>query len=401
MGGSFTPGYCENDGGISRRREEKIMQHAASASFNQVRRLVVREPLFAVLLVLTAAISIFSKPQPTSINWAVITTLFSLMLVRTAFEQCHLLSSLASASVSRFQTQQSLSLALIFFTGLLSMFVTNDVALLTIVPLTILIAENAAVDPYRLIILETISANLFSALTPFGNPQNLYLYSYYKINPTEFFKIMLPLFLFSIVLIVAMNYFCNREKQNYVADSKFEITDKPLFAGALVVFLLTVLAVFRVMSNWIPFVVAVVFFLICRPALFKKVDYFLLGTFVLFFLFTSSITAIPNVKTVLSGALNNETTVFVDSALISQVLSNVPTAVLISGFTHRYRELLYGVSIGGLGTPVASLASVISYKLYAAKYSSGKYGKMFLTLNFLSLILLSISILLYEKIFVW
>jgi Na+/H+ antiporter NhaD/arsenite permease-like protein len=357
---------------------------------------LAKEPLFTAMLVLTAVMSFFSRPQLSSINWNVITTLFSLMLVRTAFEKCHFLTSVAGISTAYFHTQRSLSLALTAVTGFLSMLVTNDVALLTVVPITILIAEKEEEDPFILIILETISANIFSSLTPFGNPQNLYLYSYYNMTAADFFRIMLPLFVFGVALIILLNFSLNRSNHQYHTSAIFQITDPILFWGALAVYVLNILSVLRVLNSWIPFVAAVAFFVVYRPGFFLSVDYFLLGTFVLFFLFTDSVTGIPMVKTVLSAMLNSKAAVLADSALISQVLSNVPTAVLISGFTPHYRELLYGVAIGGLGTPVASLASMISYKIYAQKYAGGKYMKVFLIVNFATLILLGLAIYLYE-----
>jgi Na+/H+ antiporter NhaD/arsenite permease-like protein len=359
---------------------------------------LAKEPLFTVLLFLTAVMSFFSKPQLSSINWNVITTLFSLMLVRTAFEKCNFLTSIAGISTSYFYTQRSLGLALIAVTGFLSMLVTNDVALLTVVPITILIAEKEGEDPFIFIILETVAANIFSALTPFGNPQNLYLYSFYNMSAAEFFRIMLPLFVFGTALVVLLNFFLNRSNHQYHTSAIFQITDPILFWGALAIFVLNILSVLRVMNSWIPFVAAVAFFAVYRPKFFLSVDYFLLGTFVLFFLFTDSVTGIPTVKTVLSAMLNSKAAVLVDSALISQALSNVPTAVLISGFTPHYRELLYGVSIGGLGTPVASLASMISYKIYTQKYPGGKYMKVFLIVNFAALALLGVAIYLYELV---
>lgn len=357
---------------------------------------LAKEPLFTVLLLLTAVISIFSKPQLSSIHWDVITTLFSLMLVRTAFEKCHFLTSLAGLSTAYFHTQRSLGLALIAVTGFLSMLVTNDVALLTVVPITILIAEKEGEDPFVIIILETVSANIFSSLTPFGNPQNLYLYSYYNMTASEFFRIMLPLFVLGAVLVILLNFFLNRSNHKYHTSAVFAVTDPILFWGALAVFVLNILSVLRVLNSWIPFAVAVAFFVIYRPKFFLSIDYFLLGTFALFFLFTDSVTGISAVKIVLSSMLNSKAAVLADSALISQVLSNVPTAVLISGFTPHYRELLYGVSVGGLGTPVASLASMISYKIYAQKYSGGKYMKVFLAVNFAALALLGAAIYVYE-----
>jgi hypothetical protein len=154
----------------------------------------------------------------------------------------------------------------------------------------------------------------------------------------------------------------------------------------------------RIVDYRISFAATVLVFLFLAPKLIAKVDYFLLITFVLFFLFTDSITGIPFVKTFLGGVLNSKSAVLLLSVGLSQIISNVPAAVVISGFTAHYKELLYGVSAGGLGTLVASLASLISYKLYAHQYQSRRYLVVFTLLNFGILILLIAAILLIESL---
>ncbi len=273
----------------------------------------------------------------------------------------------------------------------------NDVALLTIVPLTIVIAQNARTDPVRLIILETLAANLFSALTPFGNPQNLYLYSYFHIPPAQFFAATVPFCAGSAVVLAALGLGWNRGGRLPPAGVQPEIREPKLLMGAAVAFVCNILSVLHIVDTRISLAVTVGIFLVLAPRLFRQVDYFLLLTFVLFFLFTGSITAIPAVRTFFAMALHSRPAVLLYAAGLSQVLSNVPTAVLLSGFTSRYRELLYGVSAGGLGTPVASLASIISYKLYIRKYPGGHYVRPFTIVNFGVLALLLAGLLLGER----
>lgn len=355
--------------------------------------LASREPFFFIIAVCTIALSFFSRPHFSAVHWDVIATLFSLMLVCQGFERCGLLGSLAGAAAGMFRTQRALGASLIAATGLLAMFVTNDVSLFTVVPLTIAIASAGGEDPFLLIILETASANVFSALTPFGNPQNLYLYSCFHISPAGFFRATLPLCLFGGTLLFGINAVWNRGGMHCTEKPEFEISDRILLFGSGAAFLLNTLSVLRVLDFRAALAATAILFLLCAPRLFFKVDYFLLLTFVLFFLFTSSITGIPAVRAFFSGALRSGTAVLFYSAGLSQVLSNVPAAVLLSGFTSHWRELLCGVSAGGLGTPVASLASVISYKLYVRRYpSGGRYLKVFSAVNF-SVLLLTLAAL--------
>lgn len=343
---------------------------------------ISKEPFFLLALAATVIISFFSAPDISSIHWNVISTLFSLMLVCQAFEECSFLTAVAEAVTARLDTPRKLGLAMVGFTGLLSMFVTNDIALLTIVPLTIKIAKMSGRDPVSLVILETISANIFSACTPFGNPQNLYLFSYYDIAAGDFFGIMLPFFAAGAVLLFLLTMFICKGDSYSKSSQRTKLGDRKLFAGSVLAFAVNVLAVLRVLDYRISLAFTVVLILVLAPKLFLKADYILLATFVLFFLFTDALTAIPEVGALLSDALGSKTGVLLVSAGASQVISNVPAAVLLSVFTPHYRQLLYGVSAGGLGTLIASLASLISYKLYAGTYPARKYLKLFTVLNF-------------------
>lgn len=257
---------------------------------------MTREPFFVITLILTVALSFFSKPHISAVHWNVIATLFSLMLICHAFDRCQLLSSLAGFALSVFKTPRKLGMIMIFVTGVLAMFVTNDVALLAVVPLTMKMAKVSKKDPLMLIILETMSANLFSTLTPFGNPQNLYLYSYFKIRPLDFLKMMVPFCLTGVILLVLINLIFNTGNAYKVEVQKFEIFDTKLLIGASVAFFLNILSVFRIIDYRITLIVTLLIILFLAPRLIAKVDYLLLMTFVLFFLFTDSVTGIQMIK---------------------------------------------------------------------------------------------------------
>jgi Na+/H+ antiporter NhaD/arsenite permease-like protein len=351
-----------------------------------LRKVTIRlkaEPFFLITLAATVLLSLISRPQVSSIKWNVIAVLFAQMLVCGAFEDCHLLRSLAQWLLGVFKTPKKLAFAMVLLTGLLSMFITNDVALLTVVPVTLSVAKITGKGPHVLVVLETIAANLFSAVTPFGNPQNLYLFSHYNMPSSDFFSAMLPFGLIGLVLLIIAVAALSRGETFKTEQVRFEICNKPLLAGALAAFAVNILAVLRVIDYRLALLVSVLLFLALAPRLFKSVDYVLLLTFVLFFLLTDALTSIPAVRTFFSGLLASEHKVFFSSAALSQVISNVPAAVVLAGFTPHYKALLYGVSAGGLGTLIASLASLISYKLYSRAFADekGKFMRWFLLLN--------------------
>lgn len=346
------------------------------------------QPFFLAVAAATAVVAFLSPPHLSAIRWSVLAILFSQMLVCAAFEECRLLSCAAELILRRFHSPRTRAPVLVLVTGIMSAFVTNDIALLTMVPLTLGIARLTGEDPYIPVILETISANLLSAMTPFGNPQNLYLYSFYRISPGAFFFMMLPFGALGIILLVTSTLVLGKGAARQTACQRTELGNRRLLWGAFVAFFCNLLAVFRVLDVRIALAVAVALFLILCPSLFRRVDLTLLATFVMFFLFSDSITSIPAVGRLLSSMLHSGRQVLLVSAAASQVISNVPAAVLLSGFTAYDRALLYGVSAGGLGTLVASLASLISYRLYTARYPARRYLRLFSVLNFLFLAIL-------------
>jgi Na+/H+ antiporter NhaD/arsenite permease-like protein len=358
------------------------------------------EPFFLITLAATLVMAFISKPQAAAIKWNVIAILFSQMLVCGALEECSVLQSLAEWILGVFKTPVKLGLAMVLFTGILAMFVTNDIALFTVVPVTLSMAKITGKGPHILVIQETISANIFSAMTPFGNPQNLYLYTYFKIPATEFFSVMLPFGLIGVILLLIAVPVLSCGQSHQTEKRRFVVCNKKLMAGALVVFVLNILTVLRLVDYRLSLAASVLIFVLLAPRLFKSADYILLLTFVLFFLFTDELTSVPVVRSLFSDILSSRLSVLFGSAAVSQVISNVPAAVLLSGFTPHYKELLYGVSAGGLGTLIASLASLISYKLYIKDFDSEKrrYLKYFLILNFVFLALILLGLVIVELI---
>ncbi len=274
-----------------------------------------------------------------------------------------------------------------FFT---SMLVTNDVALITFVPLTLMLysgggnKENAILT----IVIQTAAANLGSMMTPIGNPQNLYLYTEYNLTMSDFISALLPVGAVSYVILSLCCLLLKNEKIT-LSETEKKSLSVPKFIVMGILFVVCLLTVLRIIPHIVCLVIVCAGLLV-EYRLFTKIDYALLLTFVCFFIFVGNMSRIDIVREALYSIMNGRELII--SALASQVISNVPAAVMLSAFTDNAIELLRGVNIGGLGTPVASLASLISYQLYTKSQDAekGRYMGYFLVINIVMLSLLLI-----------
>lgn len=345
-----------------------------------------KECVLVIAVTLAILSSFISIPKMSYIDFNVLILLFNLMVVVAAFKELKVLDSIAIGLLKKCNTYTSISLALVFITFISSMIVTNDVALITFVPLSIVIARKANINVLKIVIFQTLAANLGSSFTPMGNPQNLYIYSFYNLSPIDFFKITLPIVILAVLFLVLLVF--KDKKMNLSLDLEdVKIDNKRdvyLFGG---LFLIILLSVFHVIDYKVTFLITIVMVLILNKKLFSQVDYSLLITFIGFFIFVGNISTMDVVKNFMEGILNSPKSTFLASVLSSQVISNVPATMLLSGFTDHFKELLLGVNIGGMGTLIASLASVISYKIYASEFGNDNYMKSFTFYNILGLII--------------
>ncbi len=349
----------------------------------------------AVMLVAMAAAAVtmlFVPPDgeyPGYFDCKTLACLFCVLSVVCALRDIRFFSILARRIVRRFRNTRAAILALVYITFVGSMLIANDMALLTFLPLGYFVLETTGRKKYMAFtfIMQNIAANLGGMLTPFGNPQNLYLYSRFHIPDAEFLSVMAPHFLFAVLLItVCCLVFVRREPLSLPEE---EISpDRRRTAVYLALFALSVVMVFRILPYWIGLVVipAVLLFL-DREAL-RQVDYPLLFTFAFFFIFSGNMARIPAVSGFFSSLLEKNTLVV--SALSCQLISNVPSAILLSRFTENYRELLVGVNIGGVGTLISSLASLITFREYLRREpgKAGRYLALFSLFNFAFLFLM-------------
>ena len=316
--------------------------------------------------------------------------LFLTLAVVSALGNVKFFTILARKLVLLSGNLRRLFLLLVVITFIGSMIIANDMALITFLPLgyfALSVTKNDKFMAY-LFILQNISANLGGMLTPFGNPQNLYLYSFFEIPTAEFTAIMLPPFLLAIAMLAVFCFFVKPEKLSFHEDfpEKFHVKKTVLY---MVLFAFSLLIVFRIIPFWLGLaVIPTVLFFVDKDALYE-VDYSLLGTFFFFFIFSGNLARIDAVNEFFSFLLEKDALIV--STLSCQFISNVPSAILLSRFTSDYHSLLLGVNIGGTGTLIASLASLITFSEFRILYpeQTKKYLALFTAINLIFLVVMT------------
>ena len=343
---------------------------------------VKKESVLCAAALLSVISAFFVPPSARYLeymDWRVLALLFGLMLVVAGFQSIGLFRYLGFLLLGRIRTTRQLFLLLVGLCFFSSMLITNDVALITFVPFAVMLLELAD-QSKRLIpvvVLQTIAANLGSMLTPIGNPQNLYLYNAFSIPMGAFLLRMLPLTLTALVLLTVSVCLLPQSPITVSPPEQAPVLPKGRLCFYGVLFLVALGCVVRIIPWPVMLAVLCAGMLIADRSLFRRVDYFLLLTFVCFFLFIGNIQRIPAVSELLETLIRGRELIL--GVLLSQLISNVPAAILLSGFTDQATPLLYGVNIGGLGTLIASLASVISFRAYAESPDAkkGAYLKTF------------------------
>lgn len=366
----------------------QIIQGKESKQQNSFIEFIKRECVLVIAIILAIASSLIAKPKVSYIDFKVLILLFNLMIVVSAFKNLNVLDSIAISLLKRCNTYTSVSFALVFITFVSAMVVTNDVALITFVPLSIVIAKKANISVLKIVVFQTLAANLGSSFTPMGNPQNLFIYSFYNLSPIDFLKITLPIAILAIIFLIML--IIKDKKMNLTVDlESIKIDNKRDVTLFSILFIIILLSVFHLVDYKLTFIITIVMVLLLNRSLFKDVDYSLLITFIGFFIFVGNISTLDVVRNFMENILNSKESTYFSSILASQVISNVPATMLLSGFTSNFRELLLGVNIGGMGTLIASLASVISYKIYMAEFKEegNSYFKSFTVYNLIGLIL--------------
>ena len=356
-------------------------------------RFIKKNTVFCIAALLALVTCCFVPPDRAYLDYfdfKTLSCLFLTLAVVCALRNIKFFTILARKLVSLAGNLRSLFLLLIIITFIGSMIIANDMALITFLPLGYFALSVTKQEKYMayLFVLQNISANLGGMLTPFGNPQNLYLYSYFNIPTVEFCRIMLPAFILAVLLLIVACIPINPIKFSLNDDFNEKLNIKKTILYC-VLFLFSILIVFRI----IPFIIGLllipaILFFVDRDAI-KMVDYALLGTFFFFFIFAGNLARLDSVNILISSLLQKDTLIV--SILSCQLISNVPSAVLLSRFTGDYAALLLGVNIGGTGTLIASLASLITFSEFKVLYpkETKKYICIFTAANIAFLLILT------------
>ncbi len=362
----------------------------------------IRSEIVLFISAVLAVVSVFIIPPDREyagyINYKTICILFALMAVMEGFKKTGVFSTVSGILLERAKGIRTVVLILVYLCFFLSMFITNDVSLITFVPLSISVLSMAGESVKKrllvpVIVIQTVAANLGSMLFPMGNPQNLYLYGISGMKLWKFILLLLPYTGIAFAVITLWSVFICK---NVSSEIKIPQTERNLslrqiniYSGLFVICVLSVAGIVHYIVAMV-FVVAVI--LICDRKIFRTIDYSLLLTFIFLFVFIGNMGRVDAVDNFLKGITNGNE--FIVSVLASQIISNVPCAILLSGFTDNYQALIAGTNIGGLGTLIASMASLISFK-NAAKECPEMKGRYFVYFTVSNILLLLLFVLIY------
>jgi len=358
-------------------------------------RYLYKDKVFVIAFIF-AVISMFfitpSKDYLDYINYKVLIIMFTLMLAVAGVYETHFFDYVATKLVIQFKSIKWIGLIIILVTFFLGMLLTNDAVLLTLVPFTIFITKHTKQEKYAvmIIILQTIAANMGSALTPMGDPQNIYLYAFYDIPFGEFLATTAIITISGFVLVstTAMIRIPNHHCELNIVAPTVEWKKFFLYMLILINALLTVL---RLVPEEYTLMITIFLGLLYGRHLFKRVDYTLLLTFTSFFIFTGNLGQMIWIKDAISHLLDTRLSVYFTGLFTSQLISNVPAAVLLSTFTERayWQPLLQGVNVGAMGTIIGSLASLITFKYIMREYRS-ETKTYLITYSIISIIFITI-----------
>ena len=353
-----------------------------------------REPVLIISMVAAALSCIFVPVDREYIGYMDFRTLallYALMTVVAGLRSAGVFSAMANVLCTKAKSTRSIGIMLVCLCFFTSMLITNDVALLTFVPFAVVVLGLAGrkQDLIRVVVLQTVAANLGSMLTPVGNPQSLFLFSFYDMSILDFLSVTFPVWIGSLVLVLCCCFTLPNTKLSTNSGDKTAVDQRALWIY-LALFVVCLLTVLRVLSWPVMLAAVVIVLLVLDRKTLLKADFLLLLTFVAFFIFAGNLARIDAVYQLLQKLLSGRE--YLTSLLASQVISNVPAALLLSGFTTNGKALLLGVNIGGLGTPIASLASLISLKLYSRSEDAkmGRFMLEFIVFNVVLLVILSV-----------
>lgn len=365
-----------------------------------LQRIISDKTVLLTLFLATISL-VFGTVKIADIDIKTIIALLSLIIIVSIYEHLHILTYIADLIIEKCQTIRTVALAIFLFSFFGSMLFTNDVAILTLVPIIFNISKRIKLPKILIVTLTTVYANLGSALTSFGNPQNLYLVSYFHLSLIDFFKMSLLVGVVSLCSLFICLLFFSKEKITQVKARRIQFNRKDIWI-LLITTAVVLLGILSIISIWYSLFASLMCSLLLNKSILKESDYGVILILINFFIIVGAVSRVPQIQTFLIQNMKNNLSIFISSVGLSQFISNVPAAVLLSKFTHRIFPIYLGVSIGGLGTLIASLANLLAFRQYHSfsdGVGSAKFLSRFTLINFLYLfIFIGIGIILLRVI---
>lgn len=359
----------------------------------------IKKDYLLVISALLAIISLFLVPFDTVLSYSyerildTICTLLLFLLIVAGLRECNALNKIAQLALSNIRTTRALCLVLILLPFFCAMLFSNDVSLLTFVPLAIAILGMADMKRMMIVVvvLQTVAANVGSYLTPFGNPHNLYIFNMHDIygfDLLEYEMKLIPIVVVGAIVLLTLTMLIRNKPLESKIDESAEIKDKRVVLILIALFALAIITVVDLIPFYITLIVFIAAFLIMMPKIFMKVNYSILFIFFFLFVFANGLTNMESVHSMISDLMAWDP--MLTTVMTSQVTSNVPSTILLQPFTSDWGAVLVGADIGGFGTPIASMASIISLKFYLQEEDSSilSYLKVFFLVNIVMLAVL-------------
>ncbi len=358
-------------------------------------KLLKKEWLFFIFLLLFFILFFKQKPTLTQINsyidWKTIRTLISLLLITTAFKLSNFFDIFAAKTISNFKTERTLAFAFILLSTFLSMFLTNDITLFVIVPLTLAFSTQIKNDLTKLVIFEAIAVNVGSELTPFGNPQNIFLFRQMDINVVEFIEKISIVFIPKFILLIIFVLLFFPKKKLHIQTGKSVKKDRFLFLSSIVLFIIFIFSLEYSLVRYALIIIVSYYLFTNYKNVFLRFDYFLIFTFIIMFIDFGMLSRLETVKNFMHSIQMDFYNVFNISIILSQIISNVPAAIFMSNFSNNYIAIAYGTDIAGNGLLIGSLANIIALRFLKnpkAYVDFHKYSVPFFILSYLIILVI-------------
>ena len=340
----------------------------AKTALSRAGAFVGKDPLLLVSLVAALVTSLFHAPRFAAIDWKVLVCLFSLMVAMKGLEACGVMEAVSASLLRRCRSERGVLFTLSLLSFFSSMLLTNDVAILTLLPILFAMGRACGMDVLLPAIFITVAANLGSMATPFGNPQNLFLFTYYQPGVGRFFAMSLPFAGICLCAVVLSVLVLKRPRPIRLQPQRILPTGGKSVAAFSAAAVVVVLCVLGVLPYLVCLPVTLVVAFLCNRGVLLQADYRLLLTFLFLFIAIDNLASFAWMQETVTAFTQTPRSTYLPAALLSQVISNVPCAVLLAPFTGQLQALLWGVSVGGLGTLVASMANLIAFRLFTGAY---------------------------------